>query len=562
MLFSERYTLAESYPSMMLRRRLEDAAWTALATAERVQQRVMTEENKEKVRSMMEKIGNAVEELVDEGIGTSVAQEEEWKMNLTYVTDRLIAMGYPKRPEIVAEYFQSHHRGQFMILNVSEESYDYQPFEEQVLEYKFPGHPAPPLGMLFKMCASVESWIDADPQNVIAVHCLTGRGRTSVVLACAAAWLGLFETTFEALSFIAKKREESVDRLTIPSQRRYAQYFANVLDGVAPRTEPVVLRRAIMSKAPLFSEKGCCPYLQFFKAGKLAYTSTKFETSDRTDDELDLVTDEPRWAKPEDGPLVFEINCVVHGDILLRCRHLDAKGTRISMFRAALHAGYAPLGVLRLAKSQLDGACSDDRFPPDFELDLIFEAASPNTPLEDDHTPTAYDQLLHKDSRFWSEVRARKRRASEKRPTQKETSNNDLLVNETPSSVFAIGDEHHHQVVAEEESPMEKQNASTEDVPAASNACSTDDLLQQLDDAMIVAEEEEEEPVEEEAAKEETDVDLLERELAEAVQGDEENAGGSGEGKEEFDIDDFENYLSELGGETTTTKNDDGAAAV
>ena len=55
----------------MLRRRLEDAALSALATAERVQQRVMTEENKEKVRSMMEKIGNAVEELVDEGKGTT-----------------------------------------------------------------------------------------------------------------------------------------------------------------------------------------------------------------------------------------------------------------------------------------------------------------------------------------------------------------------------------------------------------------------------------------------------------------------------------------------------------
>lgn len=60
----------------------------------------------------------------------------------------------------------------------------------KVLEFRFPGHPAPPLGMLFKMCTSIESWLLADPKNVAAVHCLTGRGRTSTVLACYLAWVG------------------------------------------------------------------------------------------------------------------------------------------------------------------------------------------------------------------------------------------------------------------------------------------------------------------------------------------------------------------------------------
>lgn len=62
--------------------------------------------------------------------------------------------------------------------------------QKKVLEFRFPGHPAPPLGMLFKMCTSIESWLLADPKNVAAVHCLTGRGRTSTVLACYLAWVG------------------------------------------------------------------------------------------------------------------------------------------------------------------------------------------------------------------------------------------------------------------------------------------------------------------------------------------------------------------------------------
>lgn len=34
--------------------------------------------------------------------------------------------------------------------------------------------------------------------------------------------------------------------------------------------------------------------------------------------------------------------------------------------------GYVPDGVLRLTKSDLDGACNDSRFDDDFFIDLIF----------------------------------------------------------------------------------------------------------------------------------------------------------------------------------------------
>ena len=203
--------------------------------------------------------------------------------------------------------------------------------------------------MLFKICASLESWILADPANVAAVHCLTGRGRTSVVLACVLAWLGAFETPYDALRHVAAKRRDDVDRLTIPSQRRYVQYFANVLDGVAPRSEPLLLRRAILHTIPDFGapdRPGCCPYLQFFKGGRLAYTTT---WAGATGEDSDGGVAEAKggdvaarpWASPSEGSLVFHVDCVVHGDLLVRCRHLQADGNRTSMFRAALHVGFA-----------------------------------------------------------------------------------------------------------------------------------------------------------------------------------------------------------------------------
>ena len=43
--------------------------------------------------------------------------------------------------------------------------------------------------------------------------------------------------------------------------------------------------------------------------------------------------------------VMFMFICVYVGDILLRVRHAHTNGSRISMFRAAFHTGYVPIGV-------------------------------------------------------------------------------------------------------------------------------------------------------------------------------------------------------------------------
>ena len=191
-----------------------------------------------------------------------------------------------------------------MIWNLSEEDYDYSYFNNNVLEFKFPGHPAPPLGLMIKICTSIENWLEADSENVAIIHCLTGKGRTATMLACVLSWLGLdapkepdspllsmedqgkethdknkeedtskdfkesqqssknFENVHqdcsisprEALTLIAEKMNVAVDTLTIPSQRRYLQYFTNMMDGVKPRSNCLILKKVVMSTIPKFSK--------------------------------------------------------------------------------------------------------------------------------------------------------------------------------------------------------------------------------------------------------------------------------------------------------------------
>ena len=41
-----------------------------------------------------------------------------------------------------------------------------------MISYDFLGMPAPSLGMIMKMCVSMETWLVDHDQNVVAIHCL------------------------------------------------------------------------------------------------------------------------------------------------------------------------------------------------------------------------------------------------------------------------------------------------------------------------------------------------------------------------------------------------------
>jgi tensin len=174
---------------------------------------------------------------------------------------------------------------------------------------------------------------------------------------------------------------------------------------------------------------GCAPYLQIFKGGKLVFTTAANLSVQQPNEELPFV-------QVADGTIPFHIEQVVQGDILIRCRHLTFNKQRISMFRAAFHTGYAPSNVLRLSKSQLDGACSDKRFPDDFFLDLIFEKVDTETAsmhleeqadegeVHDASTKegrgpvvkaTTFDEMLQGDSRFWDVIANRRQEHNSKK---------------------------------------------------------------------------------------------------------------------------------------------------
>mmetsp|Transcript_24461 Transcript_24461/g.67592 ORF Transcript_24461/g.67592 Transcript_24461/m.67592 type:complete len:573 (+) Transcript_24461:250-1968(+) len=383
---------------------------------------------------------------------------------VVYITDRIITMSHPataskmmsaitaeRKLAAIGHLLDRRHDGRYLCWNLSEVDYDISILNNQVLTFSFPGSPSPPLGMLLKLLVSMENWMKADERNVAVVHCLTGKGRTSTILAAFLCWMGEagFGDINEALAYIAKCKQLRPDDLTIPSQRRYAAYFKNMLDGVRPSQTPLMLKRIIMSEAPKFAKgplkdkiqveqkdgsetteiddkqlMGCAPYLQIFKAGRLLHTSAASLHVQQSEEELPFV-------QVMDGTVPFNIDQIIQGDILIRCRHLTFRKKRVSMFRAAFHTGYVPPNVLRLTKSQLDGACHDKRYPDDFFLDLIFEKVDVDALARFDEEElkeeandagdtkgqkgkgpvvkaSGVDSMLQGDSRFWDVIASKK----------------------------------------------------------------------------------------------------------------------------------------------------------
>lgn len=92
------------------------------------------------------------------------------ELDLTYITDRIIAMAYPAsnffekayRNSIddVASYFNEYHKDNYLIINVSCRPYDYSKFGGRVREYEWADHQAPPITTLVEIAHEIKQYLE------------------------------------------------------------------------------------------------------------------------------------------------------------------------------------------------------------------------------------------------------------------------------------------------------------------------------------------------------------------------------------------------------------------
>ncbi|KAG7217230.1 hypothetical protein INR49_027774, partial [Caranx melampygus] len=167
-------------------------------------------------------------------------QKDGFDIDLTYITDRVIAMSFPSsgkqsfyRNPIgeVARFLDTKHEGHYKVYNLcSEKGYDPQFFHYKVERIFIDDHNVPSLEDMLKYTAGVREWMSADPKNIIVIHCKGGKGRTGTMVCT---WLidsDQFESAQDSLEYFGERRTDKSQSskfqgVETPSQSRYVGYY-------------------------------------------------------------------------------------------------------------------------------------------------------------------------------------------------------------------------------------------------------------------------------------------------------------------------------------------------
>ncbi len=328
-------------------------------------------------------------------------QEGVHDLDLTYITERLIAMSFPAegfessyRNNIheVARFLKEKHGGHFMLFNLcSERGYNYGLFDHQVQGWcGFADHHAPPLALVFRLCRAIDDWLHKHPKNVAVIHCKAGKGRTGTITSAYLMYCGLFGSATVALNYFAHRRSNNMFGVSSPAQRRYVQYSADVIANQdIPATPRLILQQVIMNCMPKL-EVGATETASG-DAGELVLEIHK-KTRDKVTVHKAHVALTHGHETSKDA-VIFTVNCMVQGDVQIdlyvsRVGLLGGKKMQKICF-VQFHTTMCGDSTIVFPRSECDKAAFDKRFPPNFELCVSVEevlqcSASYETQGEDD----------------------------------------------------------------------------------------------------------------------------------------------------------------------------------
>ncbi|XP_010555987.1 PREDICTED: phosphatidylinositol 3,4,5-trisphosphate 3-phosphatase and protein-tyrosine-phosphatase PTEN2A [Tarenaya hassleriana] len=183
-------------------------------------------------------------------------QEGGFDLDLTYITENVIAMGFPagdmssgffgyvegfyrNHMEEVIKFLETHHKGKYKVYNLcSERLYDVSLLEGKVASFPFDDHNCPPIQLITSFCQSAYSWLKEDIENVVVVHCKAGMARTGLMISSLLLYLKFFPTAEECMDFYNQKRCVDGKGLVLPSQIRYVKYFERILTYFNGENQP------------------------------------------------------------------------------------------------------------------------------------------------------------------------------------------------------------------------------------------------------------------------------------------------------------------------------------
>ena len=171
-------------------------------------------------------------------------QDEKFDLDMSYITERVIAMGFPSigcetvyRNSLtdVVDFFHTKHNDKVKIYNLCLEKnriYNKNLFiNSSVGLFPATDHNPCPIKLILEFCIDICLYLLKNPKSVAAVHCKAGKGRTGVMICSYLVFSHLCESSEKAFRYYARIRTKNNTGVTIPSQKRYIKYFETFLQA-------------------------------------------------------------------------------------------------------------------------------------------------------------------------------------------------------------------------------------------------------------------------------------------------------------------------------------------
>ncbi|XP_027360379.1 formin-like protein 14 [Abrus precatorius] len=257
-------------------------------------------------------------------------------------------------------------------------------YDVTVMDYpkQYEGCPILPLSLVQHFLRVCESWLSLGNHhnNVILFHC--ERGGWPLLAFLLAGFL-IFRRVHSGerrtLEMVHREAPKGLLQLLsplnpLPSQLRYIQYVArrNIAPEWPPPERALSLDCVILRGIPAFdSQNGCRPLFRIFGRNLLS----KGGLSTQTIYSMHKKKKSLRHYRQVDCDVIkIDIQCLVQGDVVLECVHLDLDPEReVMMFRVMFNTAFIRSNILMLNAENLDILWdSKERYPKGFRAEVLF----------------------------------------------------------------------------------------------------------------------------------------------------------------------------------------------
>ena len=165
--------------------------------------------------------------------------DENFNLDLSYITPRIIAMAFPgtgitsiyrNKLNDVADFLNQKHQNNYLILNLSGYKYEIEKFNKVIESNDWLDHHSPPFEILFELIEIIHNYLLEDINHIIVINCNAGKGRTGTLICCYLLFSGRFNNINDVFDYYSLKRLNKGLGVTNPSQKRYVEYFYNIIN--------------------------------------------------------------------------------------------------------------------------------------------------------------------------------------------------------------------------------------------------------------------------------------------------------------------------------------------